>query len=61
MSGEVRVYPGKLQTTENFCTVTVTDSSTVKELVKEALVQFGLKDFDPDDYQCSEILLDRGG
>ncbi|XP_072765848.1 diacylglycerol kinase theta isoform X5 [Anoplolepis gracilipes] len=59
-SGEVRVYPGKLQVSESFCIVPVTEATTVADLISEALEKFGLQNFNCDDYRCSEILLDRG-
>ncbi|XP_032687981.1 diacylglycerol kinase theta isoform X1 [Odontomachus brunneus] len=59
-SGEVRVYPGKLQVSESFCTVPVFEKTTVADLISEALEKFGLQNFNCDDYRCSEILLDRG-
>ncbi|XP_012144592.1 diacylglycerol kinase theta isoform X4 [Megachile rotundata] len=59
-SGEVRVYPGKLQVLESFCRVPVTETTTVADLIEEALQKFGLQDFNSEDYRCSEILLDRG-
>ncbi|XP_015589973.1 diacylglycerol kinase theta isoform X2 [Cephus cinctus] len=59
-SGEVRVYPGKLQVSEAFCIVPVTESTTVADLIREALHRFGLQNFECEDYRCSEILLDRG-
>ncbi|XP_025989966.1 diacylglycerol kinase theta isoform X7 [Solenopsis invicta] len=59
-SGEVRVYPGKLQVSESFCIVPVTETTTVTDLINEALEKFGLQNFNCDDFRCSEILLDRG-
>ncbi|XP_012276766.1 diacylglycerol kinase theta isoform X1 [Orussus abietinus] len=59
-SGEVRVYPGKLQVSESFCLVPVTETTTVDDLIREALHRFGLQDINCEDYRCSEILLDRG-
>ncbi|XP_045468937.1 diacylglycerol kinase theta isoform X2 [Harmonia axyridis] len=59
-SGEVRVYPGKLQVSKAFCTVPVDSNSTVRDMIKEALKRFGLEAYSPDDYRCSEKLLDRG-
>lgn len=41
--------------------VPVIETTTVEDLIKEALDKFGLQDFDPNDYMCSEILLDHGG
>lgn len=58
--GFVRVYPGKLQVEEPYVTVQVDNDTTVKELIREALDNFGLRDHEIDDYRCSEILLDRG-
>lgn len=60
-SGEVRVYPGKLQVSQAFCTVPVDSSTTVADLIREALKRFGLQEFNCEDYRCSEVLLDRGG
>ncbi|KAL0127364.1 hypothetical protein PUN28_005575 [Cardiocondyla obscurior] len=59
-SGEVRVYPGRLQVSESFCIVPVTEATTVTDLINEALEKFGLQNFNSDDFRCSEILLDRG-
>ncbi|XP_051154846.1 diacylglycerol kinase theta isoform X5 [Leptopilina boulardi] len=59
-SGEVRVYPGKLQVSESFCIVPVTETTTISDLIREALLRFGLQDFMYEDYRCSEVLLDRG-
>ncbi|XP_020283288.1 diacylglycerol kinase theta isoform X2 [Pseudomyrmex gracilis] len=59
-SGEVRVYSGKLQVSESFCLVPVTETSTIEDLIKDALEKFGLHDLDPNDYMCSETLLDHG-
>ncbi|CRL08161.1 CLUMA_CG020913, isoform B [Clunio marinus] len=58
--GFVRVYPGKLQVEESYVTVQVDNDTTVKELIREALNNFGLHDHQIEDYRCSEILLDRG-
>lgn len=57
----MRVYPGKLQVSEPFCTIQVTNDTTVKDLIRLALDKFGLNDYQCEDYRCSEILLDRGG
>lgn len=59
-SGEARVYPGKLEVSEDFCTIPVTIDTTVADLIKEALVRFNL-DYRYDELRCSEVLLDRGG
>nr|XP_033325347.1 diacylglycerol kinase theta isoform X7 [Megalopta genalis] len=59
-AGEVRVYPGKLQVSDSFCIVPVTETTTVANLIEEALQKFGLENFNSEDYRCSEILLDRG-
>mgnify|MGYP002716731862 FL=1 len=59
--GEVRVYPGKLQVSEPFVVIQVNISTTIKDLIVEALTRFGLNSRDVDDYRLSEILLDRGG
>ncbi|XP_068911009.1 diacylglycerol kinase theta isoform X5 [Tenebrio molitor] len=58
--GEVRVYPGKLQVSQAFCTVPVDSNTTVGDLIREALKRFGLEDYNCEDYRCSEVLLDRG-
>ncbi|XP_071865436.1 diacylglycerol kinase theta isoform X2 [Bombus fervidus] len=58
--GQVRVYPGKLQVSESFCMISVTETTTVADLIEEALQKFGLQNFKSEDYRCSEILLDRG-
>ncbi|XP_014252766.1 diacylglycerol kinase theta isoform X4 [Cimex lectularius] len=58
--GEVRVYPGKLQVSQPFCTIQVTASTTITDLIREALIKFGLVNLNPDDFRLSEILLDRG-
>ncbi|XP_017764692.1 PREDICTED: diacylglycerol kinase theta isoform X7 [Eufriesea mexicana] len=58
-SGEVHVYPGKLQVSESFCTVPVTEATTVADIIEEALQKFGLQNFKSEDYRCSEVLLDR--
>lgn len=59
-SGEVRVYPGKLQVSESFCIVPVTEKTNISDLIREALLRFGLQDFMYEDYRCSQVLLDRG-
>lgn len=41
--------------------VSVTEATTVADLIEEALQKFGLQNFKSEDYRCSEILLDRGG
>lgn len=58
--GEVRVYPGKLQVSQAFCTMPVDSSTTVGDLIREALNRFGREDYNCEDYRCSEVLLDRG-
>lgn len=60
-SGEVRVYPGKLQVSEAYCTVPVNGETTIADLIRESLIRFGLENFRCEDYRLSEILLDRGG
>lgn len=55
------MYPGKLQVAQSFCTVPVDANTSVGDLIREALIRFGLQDFKCEDYRCSEILLDRGG
>ncbi|XP_069692506.1 diacylglycerol kinase theta isoform X5 [Periplaneta americana] len=59
-SGEVRVYPGKLQVSEAYCTVPVNGDTTIADLIRESLIRFGLENFKCEDYRLSEILLDRG-
>ncbi|KAL3278720.1 hypothetical protein HHI36_016251 [Cryptolaemus montrouzieri] len=59
-SGEVRVYPGKLQVSKAFCTVPLDSTTTVGDMIKEALKNFELEDYNAEDYRCSEKLLDRG-
>lgn len=59
-TGEVRVYPGKLQVSQAFCTVPVGSNSTVGDLISDSLKRFGLEDYKDEDYRCSEVLLDRG-
>ncbi|KAF2901044.1 hypothetical protein ILUMI_05100 [Ignelater luminosus] len=58
--GEVRVYPGKLQVSQAFCTVPVDSSTTVADLIRESLRRFGFQEYGCEDFRCSEILLDRG-
>lgn len=60
-SGEVRVYPDKLQVSDSMCTITVKESTTIADLIKQAIVRFGLESNNCENYRCSEILLDRGG
>lgn len=60
-SGEVRVYPGKLQVSEAYCTVPVNGETTIADLIRESLIHFGLENFECEEYRLSEILLDRGG
>jgi hypothetical protein len=55
------VYPGKLQVSEAYCTVPVNGETTTADLIREALVCFGLENFKCEDYRLSEVLLDRGG
>ncbi|XP_023012830.1 diacylglycerol kinase theta isoform X2 [Leptinotarsa decemlineata] len=59
-SGEVRVYPGKLQVSQALCTVPVDSNTSVGDLIREALKRFGLESYNAEDYRCSEVLLDRG-
>lgn len=59
--GEVRVYPGKLQVSIPYCVVFVDSNTTVADLIREALIEFGFNNFKCEDFRCSEILLDRGG
>uniref|UniRef100_A0A0A9W342 Diacylglycerol kinase n=1 Tax=Lygus hesperus TaxID=30085 RepID=A0A0A9W342_LYGHE len=58
--GEVRVYPGKLQVSVPFCSVQVNVGTTITDLIREALIKFGLSSLNPEDFRLSEILLDRG-
>lgn len=60
-SGEVRVYPGKLQVSEPFVVIQVNLNTNIRDLIMEALDRFGLDRSNIDDYRLSEILLDRGG
>lgn len=60
-SGEVKVYPGKLQVSEAYCTVPVNGETTIADLIRESLIRFGLENFECEQYRLSEILLDRGG
>ncbi|XP_043497853.1 diacylglycerol kinase theta-like isoform X1 [Polistes fuscatus] len=57
--GEVRVYPGKLQISESFCIVPVTETTTVSDLIQESLQRFNLENLNSEDYRCRQILLDR--
>ncbi|XP_073992573.1 diacylglycerol kinase theta isoform X4 [Rhodnius prolixus] len=59
-TGEVRVYPGKLQVSQPFCTISVNTDTTITELIHEALIKFGLESLRPEDFRLSEVLLDRG-
>lgn len=67
IDGSVRVYPGRValggsEATETCTVVPVDGSTTVFDLVGEALKRFGLgPPIQPEDYRCSEMLLDRGG
>ncbi|XP_019864703.1 diacylglycerol kinase theta isoform X3 [Aethina tumida] len=58
--GEVRVYPGKLQVSQAYCTVPVDSETKVSDLIREALKRFGLENYNCEEYRCSEVLLDRG-
>ena len=55
------MYPGKLQVSEAYCTVPVNGETTTADLIREALICFGLEDFKCEDYRLNEVLLDRGG
>ncbi|XP_076252006.1 diacylglycerol kinase theta isoform X5 [Rhynchophorus ferrugineus] len=57
--GEVKVYPGKLQVSQAFCTVPVDSNTTVADLIKESIERFDL-DCKCEDLRCLEVLLDRG-
>jgi len=46
---------------EAYCTVPVNGETTTADLIREALICFGLEDFKCEDYRLSEVLLDRGG
>ncbi|XP_055849661.1 diacylglycerol kinase theta isoform X5 [Episyrphus balteatus] len=61
-NGFVRVYPGKLQSSleDPYVSVPVDNSTTIKDLIRDALDKFGLQDNQIQDYRCSEVLLDRG-
>ncbi|KAL9892043.1 diacylglycerol kinase theta isoform 8-T8 [Glossina fuscipes fuscipes] len=60
--GHVRVYPGKLQCSleDPYVSVPVDNTTTIKDLIRDALDKFGLQDNQIEDYRCSEVLLDRG-
>ncbi|XP_065371403.1 uncharacterized protein LOC135963474 isoform X2 [Calliphora vicina] len=60
--GFVRVYPGKLQCSveEPYVSVPVDTTTTIKDLIRDALDRFGLADNQIDDYRCSQVLLDSG-
>ncbi|XP_044743497.1 diacylglycerol kinase theta isoform X3 [Chrysoperla carnea] len=65
--GEVRVYPGKLQVnttqqSQSYCCIKVTSDTTITDLIKQSLIEFGLSSdgSSSDQYRLSEILLDRG-
>ena len=55
------MYPGKLQVSQAYCTVPVNGETTTADLIREALICFGLENFKCEDYRLSEVLLDRGG
>ncbi|XP_049962542.1 diacylglycerol kinase theta isoform X3 [Schistocerca serialis cubense] len=59
-SGEVKVYPGKLQVSEAYCTIPVNAETTIDDLIRESLGRFGLDNSKAEDYRLSQILLDRG-
>ncbi|KAK7867599.1 hypothetical protein R5R35_005292 [Gryllus longicercus] len=59
-SGEVRVYPGKVQVTESFCTIPVNADTTIEDLIKEAFARFRVEGARPEDFRLSQVLLDRG-
>ncbi|XP_037820270.1 uncharacterized protein LOC119609521 isoform X1 [Lucilia sericata] len=61
-NGFVRVYPGKLQCSveEPYVSVPVDTTTTIKDLIRDALDRFGLADNQIDDYRCSQVLLDSG-
>ncbi|XP_066584686.1 diacylglycerol kinase theta [Prorops nasuta] len=59
-SGEVKVYSDKLQVSKSFCTVEVSASTTIQDLIQDALTKFGLQSVKSEDFICSEVLLDRG-
>ncbi|XP_058979125.1 uncharacterized protein LOC101893201 isoform X1 [Musca domestica] len=61
-NGFVRVYPGKLQCSleEPYVSVPVDTTTTIKDLIRDALDRFGLQDNPIDDYRCSQVLLDSG-
>ncbi len=59
--GEVRIYSGKLQTNKPYCNATVDDKTTVTDLIKKALFEFGLENAHFSNYRLCEVLLDRGG
>uniref|UniRef100_A0A1I8Q3K6 Diacylglycerol kinase n=1 Tax=Stomoxys calcitrans TaxID=35570 RepID=A0A1I8Q3K6_STOCA len=61
-NGFVRVYPGKLQCSleEPYVSVPVDSTTTIKDLIRDALDRFGLQDNPFEDYRCSQVLLDSG-
>lgn len=58
--GEVRIYSGKLQMNKPYCNATVDDKTTVTDLIKKALFEFGLENAHFSNYRLCEVLLDRG-
>ncbi|KAL1492011.1 hypothetical protein ABEB36_012517 [Hypothenemus hampei] len=57
--GEVRVYPGKLDPSQAFCTIPVDSNTTVMDLMKASLIRFNI-DYCYEELRCLEVLLDRG-
>lgn len=63
----MRVYPGRVapggsDAIETCTVVPVDGNTTISDLIGEALKRFGLgPPIQPEDYRCSEMLLDRGG
>ncbi|KAK9758856.1 Ras association (RalGDS/AF-6) domain [Popillia japonica] len=59
-SGSVKVYPGKLQVAQAFCTLPVDSNTTVADLIGMALKRFNCASYNTEDCRCSEVLLDGG-
>ncbi|GJQ69530.1 hypothetical protein Trydic_g6630 [Trypoxylus dichotomus] len=59
-SGTVRVYPGKLQVAQAYCTLPVDSNTTVADLISMALKRFNCASYNTEDCRCSEVLLDGG-
>lgn len=63
----MRVYAGRVgvagnDDNEEGCVyVPVDGDTTIDDLIAEGLRRFGLSAAQPEDYRCSEMILDRGG